>query len=119
VDPPPHNRPIGLKWVYKAKKNDMGIITKHKARLVTKGYVQHQGVDFEDVFAPVAQLESVRLLLALATSEGWIVHHMDMKSAFLNDVLKEEVYVTQPPGFVVTGKEGKLLRLVKALYGLC
>jgi hypothetical protein len=118
VDPPPHHRLIGLKWVYKANKNDMGIITKHKARLVAKGYVQHQGVDFEDVFALVAQLESVRLLLALATSEGWIVHHMDVKSAFLNDVLKEEVYVTQPPGFVVTGKEGKLLRLVKALYGL-
>lgn len=118
VDLPPHHRPIGLKWVYKAKKNAMGIVTKHKARLVAKGYVQRQGIDFEDVFAPVAQLESVRLLSALAASEGWTVHHMDVKSAFLNGVLKEEVYVAQPQGFVVSGEEGKVLRLVKALYGL-
>ena len=96
----------------------MGIVTKHKARLVAKGYVQRQGIDFEDAFAPVVRLESVRLLLALAASEGWTVHHMDVKSAFLNGVLKEEVYVAQPPGFVVSGEEGKVLRLVKALYGL-
>lgn len=118
VDLPPRQRPIGLKWVFKAKKDTAGIITKHKARLVAKGYVQRQGIDYDEVFAPVARLESVRLLLALAASEGWPVHHMDVKSAFLNGELREEVYVAQPPGFVVAGEEQKVLRLVKALYGL-
>lgn len=118
VDPPPRQRPIGLKWVFKTKKDAAGNITKHKARLVAKGYVQRQGIDYDEVFTPVARLESVRLLLAYAASEGWAVHHMDVKSAFLNGELKEEVYVAQPPGFVVDGKEQKVLRLVKALYGL-
>lgn len=67
--------------------------------------MQRQGIDYDEVFAPVAWLESVRLLLAYAASEGWAVHHMDVKSAFLNGELKEEVYVAQPPGFVVDGKE--------------
>jgi hypothetical protein len=84
VEPPPRTKPIGLKWVYKTKKDAAGVITKHKARLVAKGYVQQQGIDFDEVFAPVAQLESVRLLLAHAAYEGWAVHHMDVKSAFLN-----------------------------------
>ena len=118
VDPPPRQRPIGLKWVFKTKRDSTGIIIKHKARLVAKGYVQRQGVDFDEVFAPVARLETVRLLLALAASEGWPVHHMDVKSAFLNGELREDVYVAQPPGFVVAGKEQKVLRLIKALYGL-
>ena len=77
-----------------------------------------EGIDFEDAFAPVARMESVRVLLALAAQEGWKVHHMDVKSAFLNGDLKEEVYVRQPPGFVVAGEEGKVYRLRKALYGL-
>lgn len=118
VDPPPRVRPIRLKWVFKTKKDATGIIVKHKARLVAKGYVQRQGIDYEEVFAPVARMESVRLLLALAASEGWAVHHMDVKSAFLNGDLREEVYVAQPPGFIVAGKENKVLRPIKALYGL-
>ncbi|XP_066358327.1 uncharacterized protein [Miscanthus floridulus] len=101
IEPPPHTRSIGLKWVYKAKKDASDIVTKHKARLVTKGYVQRQGIDFDEVFAPVVRLESVRLLLAHAASEGWPVHHMNMKSAFLNGELQEEVYVEQPPSFVL------------------
>ncbi|EEC81933.1 hypothetical protein OsI_25798 [Oryza sativa Indica Group] len=118
VDPPARQCPIGLKWVYKAKKDAAGNITKYKARLVAKGYVQRQGIYFDEVFAPVARLESVRLLLAHAACEGWAVHHMDVKSAFLNGELLEEVYVAQPPGFVVDGQEHKVLRLDKALYGL-
>ncbi len=118
VDAPPGVRPIGLKWVFKTKKDATGVVTKHKARLVAKGYVQRQGVDFDEVFAPVARLESVRLLLALAASEGWAVHHMDVKSAFLNGELREQVFVAQPPGFIVAGQEQKVLRLNKALYGL-
>lgn len=118
VERPAHVRPIGLKWVYKAKKDAAGIINNYKARLVAKGYVQRQGVDFNEVFAPVARLESVRLLLAHAATQGWAVHHMDVKSAFLNGVLQEEVYVEQPPGFVLRGQENKVLHLVRALYGL-
>jgi hypothetical protein len=114
----PSHRPIGLKWVYKVKKGSEGEIVKHKAHLIAKGYVQQPGRDFDEVFAPVARIESVRMLLALATEEGWSVHHMDVKSMFLNGVLQEEVYVTQPPGFVIRGQEGKVLRLDKALYDL-
>ncbi|KAF0926070.1 hypothetical protein E2562_021786 [Oryza meyeriana var. granulata] len=105
-------------WVYKVKKNAAGEVIKHKARLVAKGYVQQPGVDFDEVFAPVARIESVHLLLALAAQEGWPVHHMDVKSAFLNGELIEEVYVRQPPGFTVAGHEDKVLHLDKALYGL-
>lgn len=117
-DLPKGHKPIGLKWVYKLKKDPDGAIVKHKARLVTKGYVQRQGVDFDEVFAPVARMESVRLLVALAAEFKWKIHHMDVKSAFLNGDLNEEVYVCQPPGFEVTGEDSKVYRLKKALYGL-
>jgi hypothetical protein len=80
--------------------------------------VQRPGIDFDEVFTPVARLESVRMLLAVAAHEGWEVHHMDVKSAFLNGDLQEEVYVAQPAGFVVEGAEHKVLKLKKALYGL-
>ena len=115
---PPGHVAIGLKWVFKVKKDPAGNIVKHKARLVAKGYVQRQGVDFDEVFAPVARMETVRLLLALAAHSGWQVHHMDVKSAFLNGELVEEVYVHQPPGFIDFDNENKVLRLHKALYGL-
>ena len=112
------HRAIGLKWVFKLKHNEEGEVVKHKARLVAKGYVQKQGVDFEEVFAPVARLESVHLLLAIAAHHSWEVHHMDVKSAFLNGELKETVYVRQPPAFLDNDNPDKELRLHKALYGL-
>jgi hypothetical protein len=115
---PAGHRAIGLKWVFKVKKDPDGNIIKHKARLVAKGYAQLEGVDFDEVFAPVARIEIVRLLIALAAQKGWQIHHMDVKSAFLNGDLMEEVYVQQPPGFVVEGGNGKVLKLKKALYGL-
>ncbi|KAK8945216.1 hypothetical protein KSP39_PZI007881 [Platanthera zijinensis] len=115
---PNGQKSIGLKWVFKTKRDPEGNIVKHKARLVAKGYVQRHGVDFDEVFAPVARLETVRLLIALAAEEGWDIHHMDVKSAFLNGDLVEEVYVSQPPGFVIVGEEHKVLKLKKALYGL-
>ncbi|KAK1645758.1 hypothetical protein QYE76_063563 [Lolium multiflorum] len=118
ADLPPGHKPIGLKWVFKVKRDENGTVVKHKARLVARGFVQREGVDFEEVFAPVARLDSVRLLLAVAAQERWEVHHLDVKSAFLNGELKEEVYVLQPPGFAKSGSEGKVLRLHKALYGL-
>jgi hypothetical protein len=91
---------------------------KHKARLVAKGYVQKQGVDYEEVFAPIARLDTVKFILALAANRGWQVHHLDVKSAFLHGVLEEEVYVKQPDGYEVKGKEGFVLKLNKALYVL-
>uniref|UniRef100_A0ACD5W1Z2 Uncharacterized protein n=1 Tax=Avena sativa TaxID=4498 RepID=A0ACD5W1Z2_AVESA len=90
ADLPRGHRAITLKWVFKLKRDESGAIIKHKARLVARGFLQQEGVDFDDAFAPVARMESVRLLLALAAQEGWHVHHMDLKSAFLNGDLKEE-----------------------------
>ncbi|PWA73649.1 ribonuclease H-like domain, Reverse transcriptase, RNA-dependent DNA polymerase [Artemisia annua] len=115
---PEKQKAIGLKWVYKTKRDAQGKIIKHKARLVAKGYVQEQGIDFDEVFAPVARIETVRLILALAAYHGWQVHHLDVKSAFLHGDLKEEVYVTQPERFVQQGNSGKVYKLITALYGL-
>ena len=117
-DMPLGHRAIGLKWVYKLKRNKEGEVVKHKACLVAKCYVEKQEVDFEKVFALVARLESVRLLLAIVTHHSWKVHHMDVKSAFLNGELKETVYVRQPRGFLDNENPNKVLRLHKALYGL-
>jgi hypothetical protein len=83
-----------------------------------KGYAQCRGIDYDEVFAPVERLDSVRLLIALAAQEGWEVHHLDVKSVFLNGDLQEEVFVEQPVGFIKPGKEHQVLRLRKALYGL-
>jgi hypothetical protein len=105
---------IGLKWIFKVKKDEDGVVVRHKARLVVKGYSQQQGVNYEEVFALVARLEAVRLILALAANQNWEVHHMDVKSAFLNDDPVEEVYVTQPPSFVEPSSENLVLKLNKA-----
>ncbi|GJZ21641.1 ribonuclease H-like domain, reverse transcriptase, RNA-dependent DNA polymerase [Tanacetum coccineum] len=115
---PTGHKAIGLKWIFKTKKDANGDIIKHKARLVAKGYIQQHGIDFEEVFAPVARMETIRLLLAIAATNKWEVHHLDVKSAFLHGDLKEEVYVTQPEGFTKEQDKGKVYRLIKALYGL-
>jgi hypothetical protein len=117
VDLPADHCPITLKWVFKLKKDEKGAVTKHKARLVACGFAQQEGIDYNDVFALVARMESVHVFLALVAQEGWRVHHMDVKSAFLNGDLKE-VYARQPPGFAVAGEEDKVYHLRKALYGL-
>lgn len=118
TDLPPGRKAISLKWVYKVKKNTKDEVVKYKARIVARGFVQKQGVNFDEVFAPVTRLETVRLLLALAAKNSWEVHHLDVKSAFLNGELLEEVYVNQPEGFVKKGQEHKVYKLLKALYGL-
>lgn len=118
TDLPPGRKAISLKWVYKLKKNTDGEIVKYKARIVARGFVQKKGIDFEEVFAPVTRLETVRLLLALAAKNGWEVHHLNVKSAFLNGDLLEEVFVKQPDGFVQENQRHKVYRLLKALYGL-
>lgn len=96
VELPMGCKAIGLKWVFKIKRNADGSISKYKARLVAKGYVQRYGVDFEEVFAPVARIKTVRVIIALAATNGWEIHHLDVKTAFLHGDLIEEVYVSQP-----------------------
>ncbi|KAJ4781946.1 polyprotein [Rhynchospora pubera] len=115
---PKGHKAIGVKWVYKKKMNPQGEIDKYKARLVAKGYKQKEGIDYEEVFAPVARMESIRLIISLAAQSKWRIFQMDVKSAFLNGILEEEVYVEQPLGYVKKGNEGKVLKLKKALYGL-
>lgn len=101
VDLPLGKKPIGVRWVYKVKANPKGEVIKHKARLVAKGFLQREGIDYEEVFAPVARLETIRLVVGIAHNNNWMVYQMDVKSAFLNSPLVEEVYVGQSPGFVI------------------
>lgn len=115
---PPGEKVIGLKWIFKLKKDAEGNIIKYKARLVAKGYTQEHGIDFDEVYAPVTRLETVRLLLAMAAKNKWQVHHMDVKTAFLNGEVKENVFVAQPDGYEKEGKEHLVYKLRKALYGL-
>ncbi|GJS64524.1 putative ribonuclease H-like domain-containing protein [Tanacetum coccineum] len=99
VDLPKGKRAIGTKWVYRNKKDERGIVVRNKARLVAQGYTQEEGIDYDEVFAPVARIEAIRLFLAYASFMGLIVYQMDVKSAFLYGTIEEEVYVCQPPGF--------------------
>ncbi|CAL8152756.1 unnamed protein product [Prunus armeniaca] len=109
---------VGVKWIYKVKLNLDGSVQKNKARLVAKGYTQKPGIDFNKTFGPVARLDIVRTLIALATQRRWKLFQLDVKSAFLNGVLHEEVYVNQPLGFEIKDKEDRVYILKKALYGL-
>jgi hypothetical protein len=90
---PKNQQAIGLKWEFKVKRDPEGNTVKYKARFIAKGYAQVEGVNYEEVFAPVARMETVNVLLALADHGNWEIHHMDVKSAFLNGVLLKEVYV--------------------------
>ncbi|CAJ2645977.1 unnamed protein product [Trifolium pratense] len=118
VDLPDKKKKIDVKWVFKVKLNPDGTISKHKARLVARGFLQKHGIDYNEVFAPVARIETVRLVVALACKNKWSLYHLDVKSAFLNGPLDEEVYVSQPLGFEIKGKESMVYKLYKALYGL-
>src|SRR6266542_3722702 len=111
-------KPVGCKWVFKKKLRPDGTIEKYKAWLVAKGFTQKEGEDFFDTYSPVARLTTIRVLLSLAASHGLLVHQMDVKTAFLNGELDEEIYMDQPDGYVVGGQEGKVCKLLKSLYGL-
>ena len=115
---PPKKQVIGVKWVYKTKCNAEGKIDRHKARLVVKGYKQQYGRDYDETYAPVTRMETVHAVIAIAAQDKWKVYQMDVKSTFLNGVLKEDVYVEQPPGYEVVGEENKVYKLKRALYGL-
>ena len=116
-DPRKHNI-IGTKWIYRNKQDENGLVVWNKARLVAQGYTQVEGIDFDENFAPVARLEAIRILLAYANRHIIILYQIDVKSAFLNGKLEEEVYVAQPPGFEDPKHPDKVFRLNKALYGL-
>nr|GFA25094.1 retrovirus-related Pol polyprotein from transposon TNT 1-94 [Tanacetum cinerariifolium] len=109
---------ITLKWIYKVKLDELGRILKNQARLVGRGYRQKEGIDFEESFAPVARLEAIRIFLAYAAHKNMVVYQMDVKTAFLNGNLREEVYVSQPNGFVDPDNPNHVYKLKKALYGL-
>ncbi|KAD5507850.1 hypothetical protein E3N88_15553 [Mikania micrantha] len=115
TDLPPGCKPLGSKWIFKKKMKVDGSIDKYKARLVIQGFRQKEGIDFFDTYAPVARISTIRLLLALAAIHNLIIHQMDVKNAFLNGELEEEIYMKQPEGFVMPGNEHKvyLTRLVK------
>lgn len=119
VDRPTDKKVIGFKWGFKTKFQANGEVLKLKARIVAKGNATHQlGVDVEDVFAPIARMETVRFLFTLATQRGWCLYHLDIKSTFLNGEIAEEVFVEQPVGFEIETKKHMVYKLYKALYGL-
>nr|GFA23901.1 hypothetical protein [Tanacetum cinerariifolium] len=118
VDLPYGKRAIGTKWVYRNKKDERGIVIRNKARLVAQGHTQEEGIEYEEVFAPVARIEAIRLFLAYASFMGFPVNQMDVKSAFLYGTIEEEVYVCQPPGFEDPEYPNRVYKVVKALYGL-
>jgi hypothetical protein len=114
----PKQNVIGTKWVFCNKQDVDGVVTKNKARLVAKGYTQVEGLDFGETYAPVARLEAIRILLAFATHHNFKLHQMDVKSAFLNGPISEEVYVEQPSGFEDPQFPNHVYKLHKALCGL-
>ena len=118
VDFPKGSKPIGSKWVFRKKYNSDGSLQTFKARLVVKDFTQKEGIDYFDTYAPVARITSIRILFSLTSIFKLHVHQMDVKTAFLNGDLKEEVYMEQSEGFVLTGNKNKVCKLVKSLYGL-
>jgi hypothetical protein len=118
VDPPPGCKPIETKWVSKNKEGEKGEVVRNKSRLVAQGYRQKEGIEYEENFALVACLEAIRILLAFSVSKGFKLHQMDVKSAFLNGVLEEEVYVSLPPRFESEKYPHRVYKLRKALHGL-
>ncbi|GJV48937.1 retrovirus-related pol polyprotein from transposon TNT 1-94 [Tanacetum coccineum] len=118
VPPPDKKTIIGTKWVFKNKLDENSVVSRNKARLVAQRYNQQEGIDFDETYAPIARLESIRILLAYACAHDFKLFQMDIKSAFLNSFINEEVYVPQPPGFVNFEKPNHVFKLKRALYGL-
>jgi hypothetical protein len=109
---------VGYKWVYKIKRDSKGNINRFKIRLVAKGFIQREGIDYNETFSPVSSKDSFRIIMALVTHSNLELHQMDVKTAFLNGDLYENVYMAQPKGFVVEGNENLGCHLTKSIYGL-
>nr|GEV39279.1 hypothetical protein [Tanacetum cinerariifolium] len=109
---------IKTTWIFKNKKDERSLVIRNKERLIAVGYSQQEGIDYDETFAPVARIEAIRLFLAYAAHKDFTVYHIDVKIAFLNGILKEEVYVSQPLGFVSKQYPDHVYALDKALYGL-
>ena len=118
VEPPLACNPIGTKWVFKNKQCEDVLVVRNKARLIAQGFCQKEGIDYEETFAPVARLEAIQIFLSFAASKGFKVFQMDVKSAFLNGFIEEEIYVKQPPGFENPKFPNRVYKLQKVLYGL-
>jgi len=118
VERPPGEKILSNKWVFKLKKNQNGSINKYKARLVARGCKQRRGVDFDEIFAPVARYETIRALLAASVEAEMHVHQMDVITAYVQGDLTEKVYMEQPDLFVKKGEESKVCKLKRPLYGL-
>jgi hypothetical protein len=118
VPPPIGKNIVGCKWVFKLKRNSDGSISRYKARLVAKGFHQQYGIDFEETFSPVVKPPTVRLILALAVTYNWPLRQLDVRNAFLHGVLKEEVYMMQPTGYVASNQPQHVCKLQKSIYGL-
>ena len=117
--PRPEGKKVaGSRWIYKVTHATDESVEKYKARFVAKGFSQKEGIDYEDTFAPVSRHSSIRTIISLATEMGWRVHQMDVKTAFLNGVIEEEVYIEQLEGFDVENREMHVCRLHQALYEL-
>ena len=118
VSRPKEKSVVTSKWLYKIKHAADGSIEKFKAMFVARGFSQKDGIDYEETFAPVARYTSIRATISIAAKMGWKLHQMDIKTAFLNGVIEEEVYVEQPQGFETHDNQTHMCRLKKALYGL-
>ena len=118
VELPPGRKAVGCKWVYMVKIGADGCVERYKARLVAQGFTQKYGFDYDETFCPVVRLESLRVLVALSVQYGLKLHQVDVTTAFLNGNLEEEVYMSQPKGFVKKGKEQYVCKLKKSIYGL-
>jgi hypothetical protein len=114
----PNTNVIGTKWVFRNKQDENGVVTRNKTRLVAQGFTQVEGLDFEEMYAPVARLEAIRMFLAYAAHHDFKLYQMDVKSTFLNGRIQELVYVKQPPGFEDPKFPNHVFKLQKALYGL-
>jgi hypothetical protein len=115
VPRPKDRKVVGSKWVFRIKRGPDGSIQKYKARIVAQGFTQIEGIDYDETFAPVAKLASLRVILAIAAEKNLEMHQMDVKSAYLNGTLTNEIFMTAPPGFPIP--DGMVLRLIKAVYG--
>ena len=118
VDPLEDVRPIGCKWIFKRKRGIDRKVETFKARLVAKGYTQKEGVDYEEIFSPIAMLKSIRILLSIASCLDYEIWKMDVKTAFLNGYLEESIYMMQPEGFVDKGQHQKVCKLLRSIYRL-